>query len=155
MKVVISSRDAICSNLHLNFDGVAINFSNVAECKNITITKDKDNFSIDIFSLDEYLQIKDYSVNDVDSNSVCDLDIEPVCEDLLFQKLVNLRTEIAREIKLPPYIIFHDKSLLEMSEIKPLDLDSLGEISGVGKAKLEKYGIRFIDVIKKYVNGEC
>ena len=144
MKVVISSRDAICSSLHLNFDGVAINFSNVAECKNITITKDKDNFSIDIFSLDEYLQIKDYSIQN-----------EPICDDSLFQKLVILRTEIAREIKLPPYIIFHDKSLLEMSEKLPLDLDSLSEISGVGKTKLEKYGSRFIDVIKKYVNGEC
>ena len=144
MKVVIRSRDAIFSSLHLNFDGVTINFSNVNECKNITISKDKDHFSIDIFSIDEYLEIKDYSIEN-----------EPICDDSLFQKLVTLRTEIAREIKLPPYIVFHDKTLLEMSEIKPLDLDSLGMISGVGKAKLEKYGNQFIDVIKKYVNGEC
>ena len=70
-----------------------------------------------------------------DSSEV--LDISP---DLLFQRLVALRREIAKEAKLPPYIIFHDKTLKEMVSKLPVDLEEMKEVSGVGNARLEKYG---------------
>ena len=71
--------------------------------------------------------------------------VEP--ESDLFAKLANLRRELAYANGLPPYIIFHDKSLWEMVETMPQDLESFGKISGVGQAKLEKYGEMFLSVI--------
>ena len=74
-----------------------------------------------------------------------------ISQDLLFQRLVALRKQIAKEEKLPPYIIFHDTSLKDMVSKLPVDLESMKNVSGVGHAKLEKYGIRFVDAIKEYL----
>jgi len=70
----------------------------------------------------------------------------------LFQHLVGLRKKIASELKLPPYIIFHDKTLHDMCRLLPTDLDTLSTVPGVGHAKLEKYGSWFIQVIQEYVS---
>lgn len=67
----------------------------------------------------------------------------------LFQTLKSLRLSIAREQNLPPYVIFHDKTLLDMAVKRPGNIDELGQISGVGASKLEKYGRAFLDVIAK------
>jgi ATP-dependent DNA helicase RecQ len=68
-------------------------------------------------------------------------------EGSLFSRLVEVRKELSREQKVPPYIIFHDKTLKEMAEKMPATLEELGQIAGVGQAKLEKYGERFLEVI--------
>ena len=60
-----------------------------------------------------------------------------------------LRLHIAREKNLPPYVIFHDRTLIAMATRRPLYRDSLAEIPGVGQSKLEKYGDAFLDVIKQ------
>ena len=65
----------------------------------------------------------------------------------MFKKLSELRKEIAYAQGLPPYIIFHDKALWEMVELQPQSLAEFSNISGVGQAKLEKYGERFLAVI--------
>lgn len=70
----------------------------------------------------------------------------------LFEILRNLRLTIAREEGLPPYIIFGDKSLIDMSAKVPQDKASMLNVSGVGEAKYEKYGIRFIDAISAFMN---
>lgn len=70
----------------------------------------------------------------------------------LFEVLRALRREIASKEKVPPYIIFPDKSLKEMSCEYPSDRKQFMEISGVGQAKLDKYGDIFIEVIKKYIH---
>jgi ATP-dependent DNA helicase RecQ len=66
----------------------------------------------------------------------------------LFAKLVQLRRELAMAASVPPYVIFNDKSLHEMTEKLPQDLAAFGNISGVGVAKLEKYGEIFVSAIK-------
>ncbi|HZW99078.1 MAG TPA: DNA helicase RecQ [Trueperaceae bacterium] len=68
-------------------------------------------------------------------------------EESLFQVLRALRTEIAREQSVPPYVVFHDKTLREMVALGPKDLDDLAQVSGVGAAKLERYGERFLAVL--------
>ena len=68
----------------------------------------------------------------------------------LFTQLVALRKQIASEVKLPPYIIFHDSTLRDMCSVLPVDLQSLKGIQGVGAAKLEKYGSRFVEFIRRY-----
>ncbi|MGN0354547.1 MAG: DNA helicase RecQ [Muricoprocola sp.] len=65
----------------------------------------------------------------------------------LFEILRKLRLEIAREESLPPYIIFNDKTLIDMCVKLPTDKESLLKVSGVGASKMEKYGERFLDEI--------
>lgn len=67
----------------------------------------------------------------------------------LFKKLKELRLEFARAENMPPYIIFHDKTLQEMIFKNPSNLDEMSEISGVGEKKLEKYGEAFLKVLNE------
>lgn len=68
----------------------------------------------------------------------------------LFEKLRNLRLEIAREEAMPPYIIFSDKTLIDMCIKAPQNKTEMLNVSGVGAAKYDKYGQRFLDEIKAY-----
>lgn len=70
----------------------------------------------------------------------------------LFAKLRHLRKEIADEENLPPYVIFSDVSLSEMSEMMPTNDSQFLSITGVGHIKLEKYGHAFISEIRQYVD---
>ena len=70
-------------------------------------------------------------------------------EETLFEALRALRREIASEEKVPPYIVFSDKTLIDMCVKKPTDRASMLEVSGVGEAKYEKYGERFLEELAK------
>lgn len=69
---------------------------------------------------------------------------------LLFEKLRNLRLGIAREESMPPYIIFSDKSLIDMCVRVPQNKSEMLNVYGVGEAKFSKYGQRFLDAIRDY-----
>ena len=69
----------------------------------------------------------------------------------LFDKLKELRLEIARAEKIPPYIVFNDKTLIDMCAKMPITKSDMLNVSGVGENKYGKYGERFIAVIKEYV----
>ena len=71
-------------------------------------------------------------------------------EESLFEKLRVLRTEIAREEKVPPYIVFSDKTLTHMCIVKPKSKQEMLKVSGVGEFKFEKYGERFLSCIEKF-----
>ncbi len=68
-------------------------------------------------------------------------------EETLFQKLRALRTQIAREESVPPYIVFSDKTLVHMCMLKPRTRQEMLSVSGVGDHKYEKYGERFLGCI--------
>lgn len=69
-------------------------------------------------------------------------------EDLpLFERLRNLRMVIARQEKVPPYIVFSDKSLIHMCLLKPKTKKDMLKVSGVGEFKYAKYGERFLNEI--------
>jgi len=74
----------------------------------------------------------------------------PPQDNDLFETLAALRKELAATDGVPPYLIFHNKTLYEMIEKMPVDMDALGAVSGVGHAKLEKYGHAFLDAIKRF-----
>jgi superfamily II DNA helicase RecQ len=57
-----------------------------------------------------------------------------------------------REQGVPPYVIFHDSTLLEMHEQRPGSLTEMGRISGVGQGKLTRYGDDFLKVIEDIAN---
>ena len=70
--------------------------------------------------------------------------------DPLFERLRERRRALASEAGVPPYVIFHDSTLREMAELKPASLGALSRISGVGTAKLERYGQAFVEVISSH-----
>lgn len=74
-----------------------------------------------------------------------------VSDNSLFEILRRLRKEISNRENVPPYIIFADSTLREMSKYYPQDYDSILNIKGVGEAKLKRYGDEFLDVIRRYV----
>jgi ATP-dependent DNA helicase RecQ len=73
-------------------------------------------------------------------------------EDPLWLALKAKRTELAREQGVPPYVIFHDSTLLEILNRKPRSLAEMAQISGVGQTKLAKYGDEFLQVVEDVVN---
>ena len=70
-------------------------------------------------------------------------------ETTLFDRLKELRREIAKEEKVPPYIVFSDRTLVHMCLIKPKNKEEMLKVSGVGEYKFEKYGERFMNKIRK------
>lgn len=69
----------------------------------------------------------------------------------LFDKLRELRLEIAREEGMPPYIIFSDKTLIDMAAKVPVSKSEMLAVSGVGENKYVKYGERFLGLIEKII----
>lgn len=70
----------------------------------------------------------------------------------LFIKLRTLRLELSKKEKVPPYIIFSDKTLTDMSAKAPVTKEEMLAVSGVGEVKFKRYGEAFMEVIKCYKN---
>ena len=69
----------------------------------------------------------------------------------LFQALRRKRTEIARLQNVPPYVIFHDKTLVELAAARPASRSEMANVPGVGEAKLDRYGPAFLQVIAEHI----
>ena len=78
------------------------------------------------------------------SAAVSDLSAQ---DQQLFEALRALRAQLAKEQNVPPYVIFPDKTLTEMAIVKPASEGQLLNISGVGQAKLTRYGEVFLNEI--------
>ncbi len=76
-----------------------------------------------------------------------------VQDDGLWSALKAKRMELAREQGVPPYVIFHDSTLVEMMSLQPRTLDEMARVSGIGQAKLARYGDAFLKVFEDAVNG--
>lgn len=72
----------------------------------------------------------------------------------LFEQLRRLRTQMAKEEQVPPFVIFSDATLEQMAAVRPVTRDELRQISGVGVFKLKKYGERFLKLIRDEGNEE-
>lgn len=68
----------------------------------------------------------------------------------MFEKLRVLRLEIAREESMPPYIIFSDKTLIDMCVKLPQNKQQMLNVNGVGENKFARYGERFLEEIGKF-----
>ena len=73
-----------------------------------------------------------------------------VAEEELYAMLKDLRKQVARQMELPPFVIFQDPSLEDMSIQYPVTLDEMQNITGVGAGKARKFGKPFVELIKKY-----
>jgi len=74
-------------------------------------------------------------------------------ESGLFESLRSLRKKLAEERSVPPYVIFGDAALVEMSRLQPRTEEEFLGINGVGQVKLERHGADFLDAIASYSSG--
>jgi ATP-dependent DNA helicase RecQ len=65
----------------------------------------------------------------------------------LFQALRAERSRLAREQGVPPYIIFHDSTLMALASRRPRNLDDLADVPGMGQKKIERYGTALLALI--------
>ncbi len=73
----------------------------------------------------------------------------------LFEHLRELRREIARERKIPSYVIFGDATLRELARLRPASVHTIANVRGVGEKKLADHGLRFTEAIKEYCEQHC
>ena len=74
-----------------------------------------------------------------------------VAQEAMFTALKERRMELARAQNLPPYVIFHDKTLREFARLRPLSPADMLEVAGVGETKMQRYGAAFLEVIAEGV----
>jgi ATP-dependent DNA helicase RecQ len=73
--------------------------------------------------------------------------LDDAADEALFQALRARRMALAKAQRVPPYVVFHDATLVEIASLKPRSLGDLAGISGVGAKKLERYGQQMLDVV--------
>jgi ATP-dependent DNA helicase RecQ len=71
-----------------------------------------------------------------------------------FEKLRELRLKLAKEAEVPPYVVFHDKTLAAMAALRPRDESELMAISGVGESKLERWGAAFLAALAEDIDPD-
>ena len=93
---------------------------------------------------------KEYdAISDADFESI---QIEAVYDKDLYSKLKELQKEVAKDMGLPPYVIFQQTSLEDMAFKFPITMSEMENITGVGKNKAKKFGRPFIELISNYVD---
>ena len=71
----------------------------------------------------------------------------------MFSSLRALRRQLADQAGVPPYVVFHDATLREMAQRVPTTLAQFATISGVGAAKLARYGDSFLAVLRQHADS--
>lgn len=74
-------------------------------------------------------------------------------ERLVFDDLKTVRLELSKKAKVPPYVICHDKTLADLSRVRPTSKDALSDISGLGASKIKKYGAAFLEAVAKHAGA--
>ena len=100
-----------------------------------------------------FMLIKERDFSDVDADGVVvsSKTTGGIADETLLAMLKDLRLSVSRDKNLPPYVLFQEASLEEMSFQYPITLDELQRISGVGTGKARKFGQAFVDLIANYV----
>ncbi|MEA3452620.1 MAG: DNA helicase RecQ [Bacteroidota bacterium] len=128
------------------------------------ITKDIDNYGYivitkkgrDFLKKPHAIELSQPHIYSKDSNSDSDTVMNNSgivsADQELFNLLKDLRKQISRQKDVPPFVIFQDPSLSDMSIQYPITFDELKNIQGVSSGKAKKYGQEFLDLIKKYID---
>ena len=107
-----------------------------------TTKKHKTPFKKDSFSASTESSSTDFTATNSSHNSA------------LFEALRQLRLQIAKEESVPPYIVFTDRTLIDMCSKLPQNEDEMLNVSGVGQNKLKKYGQRFLQEISAFQSAD-
>ena len=95
---------------------------------------------------------EDRDFHNVDNEPAPMIGSTSAADEILFAILKDLRKEVARKLNLPPYVIFQEPSLEAMATTYPITIEELSSIPGVGVGKAKRYGEKFVDLIKLYVD---
>lgn len=98
-----------------------------------------------------FLLVEDHDYDQVDKSEENLATALTASDPILFAMLKDLTKKIAKERKLPHFVIFQEPSLQDMSIHYPITLDEMQNMTGVGMGKANKYGERFCELIKQYV----
>tara|TARA_Y100000813_G_scaffold39444_2_gene26826 strand:+ start:3455 stop:5650 length:2196 start_codon:yes stop_codon:yes gene_type:complete len=99
-----------------------------------------------------FMLIKEHDFSDTDDDDIIlNQKGGGALDEKLFNMLKDLRKSIATKKKIPPFVIFQDPSLEEMTVHYPISIEELHKISGVGSGKAMRYGKPFIELIDNYV----
>jgi ATP-dependent DNA helicase RecQ len=79
----------------------------------------------------------------------------PEFDPAIFEALRSVRLTLAREENVPPFVVASDRTLQEMAQRRPRNLREMAPISGIGQAKLDRYGGRFLKVIARYSRSDA
>jgi len=101
-----------------------------------------------------FTQDHEYEEADDDETGAPQMGKSGAVDEELFNMLKDLRKKTAKKKNLPPFVIFQDPSLEDMSIQYPITLEELQNITGVGAGKAKRYGKEFIDLIKSYVDDK-
>ncbi|MDG1755883.1 MAG: DNA helicase RecQ [Bacteroidia bacterium] len=115
----------------------------------LSISKDGLNYLTKPTSVQIALDKEYDAISDADFESI---QIEAVYDKVLYAKLKELQKEVAKDMGLPPYVIFQETSLEDMAFKFPITMDEMENITGVGKNKAKKFGKPFIQLISNYVD---
>ncbi|RUA06783.1 MAG: DNA helicase RecQ [Flavobacteriia bacterium] len=100
----------------------------------------------------QFMMTEDHSYDDSDDGSVITrVKGGGVTDEKLMAMLKDLRKSIGKKKGVPPYVVFQDPSLEDMTLKYPVTIDELSKVHGVGEGKAKKYGKEFISLIEKYV----
>ncbi len=115
----------------------------------IKMTKEGENFMKNPGS---FMMTEDHSFKEANDDTVITAQKGgAVADENLFRLLKDERKKLAHKLELPPYVIFQDFSLEDMSLKYPVSIDELSNVQGVGEGKAKKYGKTFVDLINRYV----
>ena len=98
-----------------------------------------------------FMMTKDHHYNDQPNKSSSSKNLNISGDDILLKMLKNLRKDIAHKLNIPPFVIFQDPSLNDMTLKYPTSISEMSNIYGVGEGKSKKYGPDFIELISRYV----
>jgi len=98
-----------------------------------------------------FMMTKDHHYNDKPNKSLSSKNLNISGDDILLKMLKNLRKDIAHKLNIPPFVIFQDPSLNDMTLKYPTSISEMSNIYGVGEGKSKKYGPDFIELISRYV----
>ena len=169
MKISITAGDGIVKSLSIDVSGFRVEVSDLEEERTLVIAEDGGRVSVSVPDVPPIAKVAtvaaDADISGTDASitkedalppkpeaALLPTKVEKTSSDALFSKLSALRKQIATEAKLPAYTVFQDKSLHAMCEALPQDVQALRSISGVGEARLTKYGSAFIEVIKQHLS---
>ncbi|MCF0236504.1 MAG: DNA helicase RecQ [Bacteroidaceae bacterium] len=123
------------------------------------IQKDVDNYGVLKVTAEgkKYLKkptsfkiVEDVDFDEEEDNSAMQSGSAAALDPTLYQMLKDLRKKMAKELDLPPYVIFQDGSLEAMATIYPQTIDELQNIPGVGAGKAKRYGQKFCELIQRH-----
>ncbi|MCF8370224.1 MAG: DNA helicase RecQ [Bacteroidales bacterium] len=98
-----------------------------------------------------FMLTQDHDFEEMEDNAISGSGGTDAMDRTLFALLKDQRKKIAKRLNLPPFVIFQDPSLEDMSIHYPITMDELTQISGVGTGKAARYGKEFLELIKMHV----